>query len=300
MIRVLGTVFAGLLGLAFGSFLNVCVSRWPADESVAHPGSHCRSCGRTLRWWENIPPASWLMLRGRCRTCKSPISWRYPLVELAVGALWAFTVWRIFLSAPELNYGELSYHAWIALADGIARLIFLWLLVALAVLDAENFWLPDRLILPGIGLGLVLGITRASDMAWFQSGGGIAAWAHAVGAASMDWFLGAAIPAGVVLTIRLFYQWLRGQEGLGMGDVKLMAMVGGWLGVQAGLLSFAFAVIFGAMAAVVLLAMPATRKDGEAWRQKKLPLGTFICIGATVSTFWGQPIIAAYRHWAGI
>jgi prepilin signal peptidase PulO-like enzyme (type II secretory pathway) len=79
-----------------------------------------------------------------------------------------------------------------------------------------------------------------------------------------------------------------------------MAMVGGWLGVQAGLLSFAFAVIFGAMAAVVLLAMPATRKDGEAWRLKKLPLGTFICIGATVSTFWGQPMIAAYRHWAGI
>jgi len=84
MIRVLGTVFAALLGLAFGSFLNVCLSRWPQDESVAAPRSHCRSCGRTLPWWENVPLLSWLALRGRCRSCKAWIGWRYPLVELAV------------------------------------------------------------------------------------------------------------------------------------------------------------------------------------------------------------------------
>jgi leader peptidase (prepilin peptidase)/N-methyltransferase len=89
MIRILGTIFAGLLGLAFGSFLNVCLSRWPAGESVVKPRSHCRQCGRTLAWWENVPLVSWLALRGRCRGCKSWIGWRYPLVEFSVAVLWA-------------------------------------------------------------------------------------------------------------------------------------------------------------------------------------------------------------------
>jgi leader peptidase (prepilin peptidase)/N-methyltransferase len=80
MIRILGTIFAGLLGLCFGSFLNVCLSRWPTSESVVSPRSHCRHCGRTLTWWENVPLVSWLMLRGRCRTCRAWIGWRYPLV----------------------------------------------------------------------------------------------------------------------------------------------------------------------------------------------------------------------------
>ncbi len=104
MIRILGTIFAGLLGLAFGSFLNVCLSRWPAGESVVKPRSHCRQCGRTLAWWENVPLVSWLALRGRCRTCRAWIGWRYPLVELAVGIPWAIYGWResIALLNPDL------------------------------------------------------------------------------------------------------------------------------------------------------------------------------------------------------
>ncbi len=94
MIRILGTIFAGLLGLAFGSFLNVCLTRWPEDESIVHPRSHCRNCDHTLAWWENIPLFSWLFLRGRCRNCRTWIGIRYPLVELAVGVLWAVAVWR--------------------------------------------------------------------------------------------------------------------------------------------------------------------------------------------------------------
>src|SRR5215469_16083354 len=94
MIRIFATTLAGLLGLAFGSFLNVCLSRWPAGESVVAPRSHCRNCSRTLAWWENIPIASWLALRRRCRTCGASISWRYPLVELLVGGLWALIVWQ--------------------------------------------------------------------------------------------------------------------------------------------------------------------------------------------------------------
>ena len=97
MIRILGTIFAGLLGLAFGSFLNVCLSRWPAGESIIRPRSHCRQCSRTLAWWENVPLISWLALRGRCRTCRAWIGWRYPLVELAVGLLWVYRSGNIYM-----------------------------------------------------------------------------------------------------------------------------------------------------------------------------------------------------------
>src|SRR6266567_7444702 len=101
MIRILVTVFAALLGLAFGSFLNVCLSRWPEGESVVKPRSHCRTCNRTLTWWENIPVLSWLFLRGRCRTCGTKIHWRYPLVEAAVAILWAICAWRFFPVLPD-------------------------------------------------------------------------------------------------------------------------------------------------------------------------------------------------------
>ena len=111
MIPIYVTVFAGVLGLAFGSFLNVCATRWPEEESNVKGRSRCRSCGRTLAWWENIPLASWLALRGRCRTCKTWIGWRYPLAELAVGGLWAFSAWHTFLEAPELSTGNFTYDA---------------------------------------------------------------------------------------------------------------------------------------------------------------------------------------------
>src|SRR5579864_8525866 len=98
MIRTFGTLAASLLGLVFGSFLNVCLSRWPEGESIVKPRSHCRACTRPLLWWENIPVLSWLALGGRCRTCNATIHWRYPLIEAAVGTLWGATVWSL---SPE-------------------------------------------------------------------------------------------------------------------------------------------------------------------------------------------------------
>jgi hypothetical protein len=158
MIRVLGTIFAGLLGLAFGSFLNVCLCRWPTGESIVLPGSHCRQCGRTLAWWENIPLVSWLALRGRCRTCRSWIGWRYPLVELAVGVLWTLTAWQFMASILDPRFPTALVYYDLAIA--ISTLFLLWLLVALAALDAENFWLPDWITLPGIALGLTFTFLR--------------------------------------------------------------------------------------------------------------------------------------------
>lgn len=300
MIRTAGTLLAGLIGLAFGSFLNVCASRWPEDESMLKPRSHCRGCNRTLAWWENIPLASWLALRGRCRTCSAWIGWRYPLVELAVGGLWAFSVWQSLSADPELSYGILSSYDVPALIDGIARLVFLWLLVALAVLDAENLWLPDRLVLPGIGLGLVLGVANATYQASTVPGGGIAAWKPLAAGAAANWLLCAVVCALMLLVIRWAYWFFRGQEGIGLGDVKLMAMLGGWFGaIKLGLLAFGLGVVLGGLAALLLLAAPSARAKGMKWGMQKLPLGTFLCLGGIAVSFWGQRILSEYERWAG-
>jgi leader peptidase (prepilin peptidase)/N-methyltransferase len=299
MIRILGTVFAALAGLAFGSFLNVCVSRWPEGESIVHPRSHCRGCGRTLAWWENVPLLSWMALGGRCRRCRAWIGWRYPLVELAVGALWAISVWQFFSAVPGLGFTAISYPVSIHLVNCAARLIFLWLLVALAVLDAENLWLPDWLTWPGIGLGLVLGLTRATLDTFTHLGGGFAVWKHMAVAAAVFWFLGAVPAAALVLVIRWVYFLIRRQEGVGLGDAKLMAMIGGWLGLKGALLAFGLGVGTGAVAALLWLAGPSGRAKSGEWGQMKLPFGTFLCLGGIVSGLWGESILAAYLRWAG-
>ncbi|HKN21704.1 MAG TPA: prepilin peptidase [Terracidiphilus sp.] len=299
MIPILVIGFAAVLGLAFGSFLNVCATRWPEEESIAKCRSHCRSCGRTLAWWENIPLLSWLALRGHCRTCKAWIGWRYPLAELAVGALWGFSTWHTFLEAPELSMGNFTYDASVCLADGIARIIFLWILVALAVIDVENLWLPDRLTIPGIALGCALAFARGGLCASMAFGGGFDEWRHYVALWEFYWFIGAVASAGGILVIRWIYMMIRGQEGIGMGDVKLMAMIGGWLGVRCAVLAFAIAVILGALFALSTLALPPAGTGNKPWRQQKLPFGAFLSIGAAVCAFWGVPLAAAYMSWAG-
>jgi leader peptidase (prepilin peptidase)/N-methyltransferase len=300
MIPTYVTVFVGVLGLAFGSFLNVCASRWPEEESIVKGRSHCRSCGRTLAWWENIPLLSWLSLRGHCRTCKAWIGWRYPLAELAVGGLWAFSAWHTFLEAPALSTWNFSSdNAAICLANGIARMIFLWILVALAVMDAENLWVPDRLTYPGIALGFLLAVARGGIFASMAFGGGLDEWRHHVAYWEFYWFIGAIASAGGVLVIRWLYIMIRGQEGIGLGDVKLLAMIGGWLGVRCAVLTFGMAVILGALFALVTIVLPSVRAGDKAWRQQKLPFGTFLCIGAVVCAFWGVPLAASYMSWAG-
>jgi leader peptidase (prepilin peptidase)/N-methyltransferase len=298
MILLYETVVAGLLGLLSGSFLNVCATRWPEDESVIKPRSHCRSCNRTLSWWENVPLASWLALRGRCRSCGAWIGWRYPLVELAVGVLWAFIAWRFFSLQPVTGFSSISYT--LDLTDSIAQMIFLWLLVALAVFDAENLWLPDRLIWPGIGLGLVLGVTRATLSTFMANGGDFGVWKNTATHAAVNWFVGTVFAAGVVLAIRWLYQMIRDQEGIGFGDVKLMAMLGGWFcAIRLWLLALGIGIVFGALVALLLLGLPSVRASRESWKVKKLPFGTFICLGGIITALWGQSIIDVYRSWAG-
>ena len=294
MIRTLVTVFAGLLGLAFGSFLNVCLSRWPEDESIVQPRSHCRSCTHTLAWWENIPLLSWIVLGGRCRECKTWIGLRYPVVELAVAVLWAWTAWTFEKQFVELT-GQTSIQTSIFLLATIVILgqfVFYWLLVGLAALDAEHLWLPNVITLPGIALGIAFSFftDMAAGRDFSVSPGPFRLLGERV--------LAIVVTAGLLLLIRWLYGVFRHREGMGLGDVKLIAMLAAWLGLPATLLAFFIGAMLGAVAGLVVIAVPATR-DEEGWATTKLPFGTFLCIGGIASSIWGQPIIAAYLRAIG-
>ena len=271
LIRVIGTIFAGLMGLAFGSFLNVCVSRWPG-ESIVRPGSHCRNCDHALAWWENVPLVSWLVLRGRCRKCHTAISWRYPLVELAVGVLWAMNTWKY--SHGIQHFGFDWFGLLVIIVGFLGPSAFLWLLVALASLDAENFWLPDKLTLPGILLGGFVAalyryffwgsiITPVTFANFFLSEGMQSFW--------RDRLLEILAAAALILLIRWIYKLIRHREGIGLGDAKLMALIAAWLGLPGALLSFFLAAVLGSLAALTLLAIPAARRGSESWATSRLP-----------------------------
>ncbi len=289
LMRALGLVFSALFGLVFGSFLNVCLTRWPLGESIVHPRSHCRNCPHSLAWWENIPILSWLILRGRCRGCQSPISWRYPLIEFSVAFLWA-AVWLHALApalAPPPSANEPTlWFVTTLLGYGL----FAWLLVALAALDAEHFWLPDRLTYPAIALALIFNGLRS----WAASGptqpfnplGFLASFAIATLA-----------PAGLILFIRFAYRLVRHQEGIGLGDAKLMAMLGAWLGIAPALESFATAIFAAAVTALLWLALIRKQQKSGQWAQMPLPLGTFLSLAACLELFF--PLWLFYR-WAAI
>jgi leader peptidase (prepilin peptidase)/N-methyltransferase len=238
-----------------------------------------------------VPLVSWLALGGRCRTCRAWIGWRYPLVELTVGVLWAASAWQAMSPTHDLQLP--STDPYMALLDTACHLAFFWTLVALAVLDAEHLWLPDWLTLPGIALGfLLVNFQCYLDESRIKIGMGPVF-------AAVETALEILAAAGLVLLIRWIYWLIRRREGIGLGDAKLMALVAAWLGLPGALLAFVLGVAMGALVAVVLLAVPSMRKNSERWGLNKLPLGTFICIGGVVSSLWGQAIISAYLRWAG-
>jgi leader peptidase (prepilin peptidase)/N-methyltransferase len=280
-LQLAGAIFAALLGLVFGSFLNVVLTRLPEGESIATPRSHCRNCTHILAWWENLPLISWIILRGRCRQCHTSISPRYPLVELAVAILWTL-LWLRF-AAPIVGITGIPYlvaNTWITL---IGYALLTWLLVALAALDAEHFWLPDILTLPGIALGFAF----TFRILWSP----IPVQASFVRIARNSLYAILA-SAAIILIIRLAYWLIRRKEGMGLGDAKLMAMLGAWLGFRAALESFALAVFAATLTALVWIAIGSLRsrpsKDkaqDQAWAQMPLPLGTFLCLAALSEVF---------------
>jgi len=324
MLRNLITFFAGLFGLAFGSFLNVCITRWPAGKSAAQGRSHCPKCGHLLPWWENIPLLSWLILGNRCRGCHSPIGWRYPLVELATATLWALASWRFLSTSAALLLPDAALSYELVLFAAMA--ILLWLLTALAILDWEYLWLPDRLLWPGIVLGLFFtyllhGIAQRLDIAYPKL---LSAWTLPRTMAIDSWnaieaslcqlplpayrchavsllipLASSLLAAGFLLLLRWLYWFFRRQEGIGLGDVKLMAMIAAWLGLEGTILVFAVGCLVGAVVALALLVWPETRRGNTSWAQTKLPLGSFLSLAAILAVFTGRSLIGWYQQWAG-
>lgn len=243
-------------GLVIGSFLNVVIYRLPREMSLVRPRSHCPACGATVRWFDNLPLLSYVMLLGRCRRCRARISLRYPLVEVATAAL---------LVAVTVRFGVSPGAA--------AAAVLALLLLPLAVIDVEHHLLPDPLTLGGLAIGLVVN--------WFG-----------VLVPLREALIGAALGAALPFAVMLLYKAVRGVEGMGLGDVKLLAMIGAFLGWRGALLTLCLGAVAGAAVGLAMIVARRGRMDTE------LPFGTFLAGGALVTLFVGERLMWALG-WIG-
>ena len=246
-----GLIVLAVLGLLVGSFLNVCIHRLPRDQSIVFPASRCATCNHPLRWYHNVPVVSWLVLGGRCAFCAESIHWRYPVVELANAGLWV-------LHGVLLPWDTLLF----------VRIVFASVLLVLFFTDLDCRILPNELTLGGTVAGVIA--------AAFLPPGLQAA------------LLGVLLGGGVLWATGTLYEWLRGVEGMGMGDVKMLAMIGAVLGWQLMLVTLVWSSLAGGIVGGVML---ATRADA---RTAALPFGAFLAPAALVASLWGQPFLDWY------
>lgn len=242
--------YAALLGAAIGSFLNVCVYRLPEGLSVVRPRSRCPACETPIAWHDNLPVVGWLLLRGRCRACRVAISAQYPLVELVTAVLWVAAVARHGLG-------------WQALSTAL----FLTLLLGISLTDARAYVIPDEFSLGGLVAGLGLAFAP----------GGITPQAAAVGA-----LVGFLLLYGVAV----LGEWVFRKPAMGGGDIKMMAMIGAFLGVQGMLITLFLGALLG-----TLIFGPISWKTG-----KLVPFGIFLALGAAVTEPWGAAMVEWYAR----
>jgi leader peptidase (prepilin peptidase) / N-methyltransferase len=240
-----------LLGLAVGSFLNVCIHRLPRDQSLNSPPSRCPSCEYRLRWFDNVPVLSYVLLGGRCRKCRTRISIRYPLVELITMVLF-------------LVHG--AVFGWSALL--VPRLAFACAMVVLFAIDLEHQLLPNVITLPGIVVGLIASAVLPPGI--------------------VDALIGVLIGGGVLWLIGEAYFRYSGHEGMGGGDVKMLAMIGAFLGWKLVLVTLVLSSIAGSAIGLLVIAI---RKGGMKYA---LPYGTFLALGALVASLAGESIVNWY------
>jgi leader peptidase (prepilin peptidase) / N-methyltransferase len=263
-----------LFGLIIGSFLNVCIYRIPLGKSIVYPGSGCPHCGTAIRFYDNIPVLSFLMLRGKCRSCGKPISVQYPFVELMSGLAF-YCCWKEWGLTPPTFVNSL----------------FLSIIIVLIFTDYHHQILPNKLTLPGLIAGLLLSPFQTPE---------VYLNALSIKAASLLGFLdspfvlslvgsvlGAVIGGGGLFALAFFYERVRKKQGLGMGDVKMMAMVGAFMGIQLAILTILIGSLLGTLVGIYLILF---RKMNM---QTKLPLGVFLGIGSAFSLFYGLFFI----HW---
>jgi leader peptidase (prepilin peptidase) / N-methyltransferase len=273
--ETLEAILAGLFGLLIGSFLNVCIYRWPRDLSVVHPRSACPECEHPIAWYDNVPILSYLMLRGHCRKCGTRIHWRYPVVELITGLAFFLFVYRSGVSPEAVKY-----------------CIFAAILIALIFTDLETLLLPDELTLGGMLAGLAFALFVPVPDTTFRIVAGLFGFAPGPRMGMLgEAMLGAIVPAGSIWFGGWLFEKLRHKEGLGFGDVKMLAMIGAFLGIRAALLTIILGAVAGSI--VGLIFIKATGKDVSSYQ---LPFGTFLGAAALVAAIEGQVLIGWYAQ----
>jgi leader peptidase (prepilin peptidase) / N-methyltransferase len=267
-------IFVFLFGLIIGSFLNVCIVRIPSGKSIVLPASACPKCGLAIRPYDNIPVVSYLLLRGKCRGCKTKISWMYPLVELLTGLLFLGCFYVFGISVETAKWAAFSA-----------------IMVVLVFTDLRERILPDVVNFTGLAIGLVFSLfTKPTD--------GTALWIAnhlfdypppAPVISLVDAILGAAVGGGLLWLVSEAYFKLRGREGMGLGDVKMMLMAGAFLGAKRTLLTILAGSLLGSVLGLAVIL--ARRKDAEY----ELPFGTFLGAGALLVVFFGTPVVNWYQ-----
>ena len=273
-----GYVIAGVFGAIIGSFLNVVIHRVPLEESIVFPNSRCASCGGAIAFYDNIPVLSWVMLGAKCRSCKERISIRYPAVELLTAALFVGVAWHAGLSAA------LPF-----------ELIFASAMLTLVFIDAEHMILPNVITYPGIVFAVVAriaipyltGTPHFDDLPSLQHGAlaDMPIWVVSLAGA----LIGALIGGGSLWLMGWTWEKLRGIEAMGLGDVKMMFMVGAYLGWRLTILTIFVGVLSGSVIGILLMA-----RKGQRNMQMLLPFGVFLGLGAVAALLFGAPLVEWY------
>jgi leader peptidase (prepilin peptidase)/N-methyltransferase len=241
-----------LFGAMVGSFLNVCIYRLPKEESIVWPRSHCPACKKMIRFYDNIPLISYLLLRGKCRHCKESISLQYPLVE---GITALSSLFLIMKFGPSLSY--LFYFAFVAA------------LIVITVIDLYHQIIPDVISLPGIGIGLLTSLI-IPQITFFNS------------------LMGILLGGGSLFLVATLYEWIFKREGMGGGDVKLLAMIGAFLGWKAVILTIILSSLIGSITGILIMIL-----KGKDFKYA-IPFGPFLSLGAVIALFYGESLMRWY------
>jgi leader peptidase (prepilin peptidase)/N-methyltransferase len=257
-----------LVGASFGSFLNVCIARWPLDLSVVSPRSRCPRCERPITWHENIPLLSWLILRGKCAGCALPISLQYPLVEVLVGGLWAAAFYYLGFTLEAVRVAT-----------------FATLLFGIAVTDAKHYLIPDGFTVSGLIVVMLFAIV---NMFLDEPSHFVTPWPA---------ILGACVGAGAITIIGWLAEVIIEREAMGFGDTTLMAVVGAAVGAERSLLTIVVGAFVGAVTFLLVvgpIVKIRTRRRGEEFAFPDVPFGVFLAPAALLTLLWGDALIRWY------
>jgi leader peptidase (prepilin peptidase) / N-methyltransferase len=270
---MIAIIAAFIMGLILGSFLNVCIARLPRGRSIVTPPSHCPRCRHSIKFYDNIPLISFMILRRRCRNCGELISWRYPFVELINGLLYAWAVQEFWISGEAFLV--------MALCSS---------LIAITFIDFDHQIIPDAITLPGMLVGLALApvfMPVLSDPLPFHLDQ-LLPHAGPYLTGFLNSLIGLLLGGGPLLAIGWIWEKLRHVEAMGGGDVKLMGMVGSFLGWKGALLTIMLGAFIGSVAGLVLIVIRKHKMD------RVIPFGPFLALGTLITTFYGPDIISWY------